>query len=134
MAELQNPVKNENRPRASWREGATDSLPIVIGYLPVAFAFGLNASRPGFTPTEASVSSSSLTDIFAIFANPCGFRLAEYYLQFFAQHCFFNAVERPGLWSDLETTDDGSINVSESPSAEKWNYFINHHCYYTSCN
>ncbi|WP_455814135.1 AzlC family ABC transporter permease [Pseudomonas graminis] len=53
MAEQQNPVMDENLPRASWREGVTDSLPIVIGYLPVAFAFGLNATRLGFTPSEA---------------------------------------------------------------------------------
>ncbi len=75
MAEHQNPVTDENRPCASWREGVTDSLPIVIGYLPGAFAFGLNASRPGFTPTEASVSSSSLTDIFAILPTLVGFGL-----------------------------------------------------------
>ncbi|HBW6624323.1 TPA: branched-chain amino acid ABC transporter permease, partial [Klebsiella pneumoniae] len=29
-------------------EGIKDSLPIVISYLPVAFAFGLNATRLGF--------------------------------------------------------------------------------------
>ncbi|MFA9208383.1 MAG: branched-chain amino acid ABC transporter permease, partial [Yersinia sp. (in: enterobacteria)] len=28
------------RPIATFIEGITDSLPIVIGYLPVAFAFG----------------------------------------------------------------------------------------------
>lgn len=38
---------------ATWREGVVDSLPIVIGYLPVAFAFGLNATKLGFTPFEA---------------------------------------------------------------------------------
>lgn len=40
-------------PPASWRQGVIDSLPIVIGYLPVAFAFGLNATKLGFTPLEA---------------------------------------------------------------------------------
>lgn len=34
-------------------EGIKDSLPIVISYLPVAFAFGLNATRLGFTPLES---------------------------------------------------------------------------------
>ncbi len=75
MAEHQNLVTDENLPRASGCEGVTDSLPRVIGYLPVAFAFGLNASRPGFTPSEASVSSSSLTDILAILPTLVGFGL-----------------------------------------------------------
>ncbi|NDL63949.1 AzlC family ABC transporter permease [Acerihabitans arboris] len=39
-------------PPATFREGIVDSLPIVIGYLPVAFAFGLNAVKLGFTPLE----------------------------------------------------------------------------------
>ncbi len=30
-------------------EGCKDSLPIVISYIPVAFAFGLNATRLGFS-------------------------------------------------------------------------------------
>ncbi|WP_413723490.1 AzlC family ABC transporter permease [Sodalis sp. RH23] len=38
---------------ATFREGIKDSLPIVIGYLPVAFAFGLNAVKLGFTPLES---------------------------------------------------------------------------------
>lgn len=37
---------------ATLRQGVLDSLPIVIGYLPVAFAFGLNAVKLGFTPLE----------------------------------------------------------------------------------
>ncbi|WP_371734394.1 AzlC family ABC transporter permease [Brenneria sp. hezel4-2-4] len=37
---------------ASFGEGVFDSLPIVIGYLPVAFAFGMNAVKLGFTPLE----------------------------------------------------------------------------------
>lgn len=37
---------------ATFREGIIDSLPIVVGYLPVAFAFGLNAVKLGFTPLE----------------------------------------------------------------------------------
>ena len=44
---------NTTLPPASWRGGIVDSLPIVIGYLPVAFAFGLNATKLGFTPLEA---------------------------------------------------------------------------------
>ncbi|MBB3322227.1 AzlC family ABC transporter permease [Atlantibacter sp. RC6] len=42
-------VSNE----ASLWEGVKDSLPIVISYLPVAFAFGMNATRLGFTPLES---------------------------------------------------------------------------------
>ncbi|WP_253926695.1 AzlC family ABC transporter permease [Dickeya dadantii] len=38
---------------ASFASGLFDSLPIVIGYVPVAFAFGLNAVKLGFTPLEA---------------------------------------------------------------------------------
>lgn len=34
-------------------EGVKDSLPIVISYIPVAFAFGLNATKLGFTPLES---------------------------------------------------------------------------------
>ncbi|ARB86195.1 MULTISPECIES: AzlC family ABC transporter permease [Yersinia] len=41
------------RPIATFIEGITDSLPIVIGYLPVAFAFGLSSVKLGFTPLEA---------------------------------------------------------------------------------
>lgn len=37
---------------ATFIEGITDSLPIVIGYLPVAFAFGLSSVKLGFTPWE----------------------------------------------------------------------------------
>lgn len=39
--------------QATFREGIIDSLPIVIGYVPVAFAFGLNAVKLGFSPVEA---------------------------------------------------------------------------------
>lgn len=45
--------ENTDSPPSSWREGVIDSLPIVIGYVPVAFAFGLNATKLGFTPLEA---------------------------------------------------------------------------------
>lgn len=38
---------------ATLAEGVKDSLPIVLSYLPVAFAFGLNATRLGFTPLES---------------------------------------------------------------------------------
>lgn len=38
---------------ATFLEGFKDSLPIVLSYVPVAFAFGLNATRLGFTPTES---------------------------------------------------------------------------------
>lgn len=39
--------------QATGWEGVKDSLPIVISYLPVAFAFGMNATRLGFTPLES---------------------------------------------------------------------------------
>lgn len=38
---------------ATFTEGIIDSLPIVIGYIPVAFAFGLSAVKLGFTPLES---------------------------------------------------------------------------------
>ena len=38
---------------ATLAEGLKDSLPIVISYIPVAFAFGLNATKLGFTPLES---------------------------------------------------------------------------------
>ncbi|SQB42165.1 Inner membrane protein YgaZ [Citrobacter koseri] len=44
--------QSEPRP-ATLTEGFKDSLPIVISYIPVAFAFGLNATRLGFTPLES---------------------------------------------------------------------------------
>lgn len=40
-------------PQASFTEGVVNSLPIVIGYLPVAFAFGMNAVKLGYSPWEA---------------------------------------------------------------------------------
>jgi len=53
MAEQRYLSDKTTLPPSSWREGIVDSLPIVIGYLPVAFAFGLNATKLGFTPLEA---------------------------------------------------------------------------------
>ena len=38
---------------STFKQGITDSLPIVIGYLPIAFAFGLSAVKLGFTPAES---------------------------------------------------------------------------------
>ncbi|MDC9613882.1 AzlC family ABC transporter permease [Xenorhabdus khoisanae] len=38
---------------SSFKEGIFDSLPIVIGYVPISFAFGLSAVKLGFTPLEA---------------------------------------------------------------------------------
>ncbi|MGK9174092.1 AzlC family ABC transporter permease [Yokenella regensburgei] len=38
---------------ATFLEGFKDSLPIVLSYVPVAFAFGLNATRLGFSPLES---------------------------------------------------------------------------------
>ncbi|AVJ18937.1 AzlC family ABC transporter permease [Serratia rhizosphaerae] len=39
--------------RSTFVNGIIDSLPIVIGYLPVAFAFGLSAVKLGFSPLES---------------------------------------------------------------------------------
>ncbi|MEB6338073.1 AzlC family ABC transporter permease [Serratia rhizosphaerae] len=39
--------------RSTFAHGILDSLPIVIGYLPVAFAFGLSAVKLGFSPLES---------------------------------------------------------------------------------
>jgi predicted branched-subunit amino acid permease len=44
---------------ATLPEGIKDSLPIAISYLPVAFAFGLNATGLGFTPLELVAPASS---------------------------------------------------------------------------
>lgn len=38
---------------ATLPEGIKDSLPIVLSYVPVAFAFGMNATKLGFTPLES---------------------------------------------------------------------------------
>ncbi|MGM3175642.1 AzlC family ABC transporter permease [Dickeya lacustris] len=48
-----NPASPASATEASFAGGVFDSLPIVIGYVPVAFAFGLNAVKLGFTPLEA---------------------------------------------------------------------------------
>lgn len=42
---------------ATFRQGIIDSLPIVIGYLPIAFAFGLSAVKLGFSPIESLLFS-----------------------------------------------------------------------------
>ncbi|QLK63332.1 branched-chain amino acid ABC transporter permease [Enterobacteriaceae bacterium Kacie_13] len=42
---------------STFKQGITDSLPIVIGYLPIAFAFGLSAVKLGFTPPESLLFS-----------------------------------------------------------------------------
>jgi predicted branched-subunit amino acid permease len=42
---------------STFRQGVTDSLPVVIGYLPIAFAFGLSAVKLGFTPAESLLFS-----------------------------------------------------------------------------
>jgi 4-azaleucine resistance transporter AzlC len=40
-------------PRHPFRDGLTASLPIIMGYLPIAFSFGVAATRAGFSATEA---------------------------------------------------------------------------------
>ncbi len=42
---------------STFTQGVVDSLPIVIGYLPIAFAFGLSAVKLGFTPLESTLFS-----------------------------------------------------------------------------
>lgn len=51
---------NVDESQATWGEDLVDSLPIVTGSLPVAFAFGLNAARPGFTSREAIFFSCAI--------------------------------------------------------------------------
>ncbi|HFK7188165.1 TPA: AzlC family ABC transporter permease [Serratia odorifera] len=43
--------------RSTFANGVVDSLPIVVGYIPVAFAFGLSAVKLGFTPLESLLFS-----------------------------------------------------------------------------
>ncbi|WP_224653487.1 AzlC family ABC transporter permease [Pectobacterium versatile] len=52
MKTLTTPTSPAPTKSASFSEGVFDSLPIVIGYMPVAFAFGMNAVKLGFTPLE----------------------------------------------------------------------------------
>ncbi|NMP25966.1 AzlC family ABC transporter permease [Rahnella sp. SAP-1] len=50
--------EHASAPRVStFAQGIFDSLPIVIGYLPVAFAFGLSAVKLGFSPAESLLFS-----------------------------------------------------------------------------
>ena len=41
----------------SFRDGLSASLPIVLGYFPIAFSFGVAATRSGFTGIEATALS-----------------------------------------------------------------------------
>jgi 4-azaleucine resistance transporter AzlC len=41
----------------SFRDGLSASLPIVLGYLPISFSFGVAATRAGFTGIEATALS-----------------------------------------------------------------------------
>ena len=50
---MESPIPQSGSRSATLTEGFKDSLPIVISYIPVAFAFGLNATRLGFTPVES---------------------------------------------------------------------------------
>lgn len=43
--------------RPSFLTGLSASLPIVLGYFPIAFSFGVAATRAGFTPVEAAALS-----------------------------------------------------------------------------
>lgn len=42
-----------NLDRPSFLSGLSASLPIIMGYFPIAFSFGVAATRAGFTPLEA---------------------------------------------------------------------------------
>ena len=42
-----------NSPRHPFLDGLIASLPIIMGYLPIAFSFGVAATRAGFSATEA---------------------------------------------------------------------------------
>jgi len=57
---MQSHTEKEDHPPSSvatFRQGIIDSLPIVIGYLPIAFAFGLSAVKLGFSPIESLLFS-----------------------------------------------------------------------------
>lgn len=41
------------QPRPTFRDGLIASLPIVMGYFPIAFSFGVAATRAGFSAVEA---------------------------------------------------------------------------------
>lgn len=45
------------RTKASFLDGLGASLPIVMGYFPIAFSFGVAATRAGFTGVEATALS-----------------------------------------------------------------------------
>ncbi len=44
----------------SFRDGLIASLPIVLGYFPIAFSYGVAATRAGFTPVEAFALSLAI--------------------------------------------------------------------------
>ncbi|ATA20907.1 4-azaleucine resistance transporter AzlC [Gibbsiella quercinecans] len=50
---MPNQAADNLTPAATFTNGVVDSLPIVIGYVPVAFAFGLSTVKLGFTPLES---------------------------------------------------------------------------------
>ena len=43
--------------RPTWATGLMASVPIVLGYLPIAFSFGVAATRAGFSMAEATALS-----------------------------------------------------------------------------
>jgi 4-azaleucine resistance transporter AzlC len=43
--------------RPAFTSGLAAALPIVLGYLPIAFSFGVAATQTGFTPVEATALS-----------------------------------------------------------------------------
>mgnify|MGYP002737493543 CR=1 FL=1 len=45
------------RDQASFRDGLAASLPIILGYVPIAFSFGVAATRSGFSEVEAAALS-----------------------------------------------------------------------------
>lgn len=50
---MENPVPQSKSCSTTLTEGFKDSLSIITDCIPVTFAFGLNATRLGFTPVES---------------------------------------------------------------------------------
>ncbi|MFL7807020.1 MAG: AzlC family ABC transporter permease, partial [Anaerolineae bacterium] len=44
--------------RASWRRGLSQVAPIVLGYVPIGFAYGVLAEKAGLSPRSAVLMSA----------------------------------------------------------------------------
>ena len=70
---MESPTPQPAPGSATFMEGCKDSLPIVISYIPVAFAFGLNATRLGFA--MFCMARHCVAVVFSVCKNrkpPCG--------------------------------------------------------------